>query len=437
MKLSSLGYKSVKLNKIDEMFPVQDILMQSGQIFQYESGIFAFDYIPNLVQKNIEKIIIEELDKVDCVQVSLPILQPSYIWKDSGRWDKYVADGTMFVIETKKNQYGLAPTAEEAIVKFSMQRLSSYKNLPVTFYQIGEKFRNELRPRGFLLRGKTFNMMDAYSFNIDENSLVDNYNKIRNAYFNIFKRLNLNVIPVAADNGAIGGKKSEEFMLLSELGEDTILYDSVTNIGLNSEILERADYISYLEEEYGIKDISKLEKRKAVELGHIFQLGTTYSEAMNANYVDSEGKNKPYYMGCYGIGVSRVMAMVYEMNAIKEKEKIVGSSLPIEVSPYLIYIVTKNDNKERLAEAYALYDMLNNNNIPVIIDDRDVQFGVKIKDSKILGVPYAAIFGDKCEKGSLELEIATSSERKIILIEDFIKVFSSINKDQDDQNKIR
>ena len=300
MKLSQTGMGTIKLNNLDEMYPVQDILLQTGQLVQYGSGIYAYNNIPLLVRKNVEKIITETLNKYGCIEVLLPTLQPEKMWKDSGRYSHYVEDGTMFTINTEKGNYCLAPTAEEAIVEFAREKLKSYKNLPVTFYQIGEKYRNEIRARGYLLRGKTFPMMDAYSFNLSEEDLVNTYNNIRQAYLEIFRKIGLDLIPVAADNGAIGGKKSEEFMLLSPIGEDTILYDEQTKTALNTEILERENYEQYLKEEYGITDISRLEKRKAIELGHIFQLGTKYSETMNGTYIAQDGKSALYYMGCYG-----------------------------------------------------------------------------------------------------------------------------------------
>ena len=163
-------------------------------------------------------------------------------------------------------------------------------------------------------------MMDAYSFNKDEQSLIESYDKVKQAYINIFKRLGLPTIPVVADNGAIGGKKSEEFMVLSDIGEDTVLYDEKTGTALNTEILEKENYKQYLKDEYEIDDISTLKPRKAVELGHIFQLGKSYSETMKANYMDSDGKEKPFYMGCYGIGVSRTLATIYEKSIVKDKD---------------------------------------------------------------------------------------------------------------------
>ena len=272
MKLSKTGIGNTKLSNIDEMYPGQSILMQTGQLVQYGAGLFGYNNIPLLVKRNLERIIQETLNKHDCVEVLLPILQPEKMWKDSGRYEHYVNDGTMLVVESNKGNFCLAPTGEEAMMEFAREKLKSYKNLPVTYYQIGEKVRNEIRTRGYLLRGKQFPMLDAYSFDKDENGMAKSYNNLRKAFLEIFEKIGMPVIPIVADNGAMGGKRSEEFMTISSQGEDTILYDDKTGIGLNTEILEKENYQEYLKEEYGITDISKLEKRKAIELGHIFQL---------------------------------------------------------------------------------------------------------------------------------------------------------------------
>ena len=318
----------------------------------------------------------------------------------------------MFSIQTEKGSYCLAPTAEEAVVEFAREKLKSYKNLPVTFYQIGEKYRNEIRARGYLLRGKSFPMMDAYSFNSSTEDLEKTYNNIRKAYLEIFEEIGLEAIPVAADNGAMGGRKSEEFMLLSSIGEDTILYDEKTKTALNTEILERENYEKYLETEYGITDISRLEKRKAIELGHIFQLGTKYSEAMNGTFIAKDGKPTLYSMGCYGIGVSRTVATIYEESVVKDKNgKVEGFVLPESVAPYKLQIIAKMDDEEKIKQANELYEKLNKMGIGVILDDRNINsIGVKIKDCKVLGTPYMAVIGDKVEKGKIEIENVKTGE---------------------------
>ena len=348
MKLSQTGMGNTKLNNIDEMYPGQSILLQTGQLVQYGAGLFGYNTIPLLVRRNIEKIIVDTLNEHGCIEVLLPTLQPDTIWKNSGRYDQYVNEGTMLITESNKGIFCLAPTGEEAMVEFAKEKLKSYKNLPATYYQIGEKYRNEIRTRGYLLRGKSFPMLDAYSFDLDVQGMQESYENVRKAFLEIFEKIGLKVIPIVADNGAMGGKKSEEFMLISEQGEDKILYDENTHIGLNTEILEKENYQEYLKEEYGIEDISNFKEIRTMELGHIFQLGTRYSEMMDGKYVGKDGKESLYYMGCYGIGVSRTLAALYEQCLINdEKWGPSGFVLPESVAPFKVQIVPKMENPEK------------------------------------------------------------------------------------------
>lgn len=423
MRLSQTGMGTTKLNNIDEMYPGQSILLQTGQLVQYGAGLFAYNTIPLLVRKNVEKIITETLNKYNCMEVLLPTLQPDTIWKNSGRYDHYVDDGTMLITESNKGTFCLAPTGEEAMLEFAREKLKSYKNLPVTYYQIGEKYRNEIRTRGYLLRGKAFPMLDAYSFDQNEEGMEKSYENVRKAFIEIFEKIGMKVIPIVADNGAMGGKKSEEFMLISEQGEDKILYDEKTGMGLNTEILEREDYQTYLKEEYGIEDISNLKEIRTMELGHIFQLGTRYSEMMNGKYVNQEGKETLYYMGCYGIGVSRTVAALYEQCVIQDQKwGPCGFVLPKSVAPYVVQIVPKIENKEKLDFANNVYQKLQQENIKSIIDDREnITMGAKIKDCKILGTPYLVVIGDKQEGEKIELEDMQTGETIMITIEELIQ----------------
>ena len=425
MKLSQSGMNTVKLNNIDEMYPGQSILLKTGQLVQYGAGIFGYNTVPLLVKRNIEKIIVDKLNKYGCTECLLPSLQPDTIWKKSGRYDHYVEDGTMLITESNKGVFCLGPTAEEAVVEFAKEKLKSYKNMPATFYQISEKYRNEIRTRGYLLRGKAFQMLDAYTFDVDEEEMAKSYERIKKAFLEIFETIGLPVTPVVADNGAMGGKKSEEFMMISEQGEDKILYDETTGIGLNTEILEREDYKEFLENEYGITDISNLKETRAMELGHIFQLGTKYSETMNEKFINKEGKESPYYMGCHGIGVSRTVAALYEKCLINdEKWGPCGFVLPENIAPYKIQIVAKMDDEEKIKKANELYDKLNENGISAILDDRDMQIGAKIKDCKVLGTPYMVVLGDKFDGTNLELENNKTGEKEMVTIEESIEKFT-------------
>ena len=426
MKLSNLGIGTMRVNKLDDMYPAQDMLMQSGQLVQYGTGIMGYGTIPLLVKRNIEEIIRQTLNDAGLAEVQMPTLQPKEIWEKSERWNKYIEEGVMLVVESDKGTFCLAPTAEEAVLEFAREKLKSYKHMPVTFYQIGEKYRNEIRNRGYLLRGKSFLMMDAYSFDTDIEGLEKSYKNVRDAYLKIAEKLDIEVLPVVADNGAMGGKKSEEMMLLSPIGEDTILYDAKSKIALNTEVLEKENYEEYLKEEYGIEDISGFEERRAIELGHIFQLGTRYSDTMKAVFIDRDGKEKPYYMGCYGIGVSRMLAAIYELSVIKnDKGEIDGISLPYNIAPFKLQIIAKMDDEEKVAEANKLYEDLKKCGIETIIDDREnVNFGARIRDAKVLGTPYLAIFGGKVENGKVELENTKTVEKEVIPVEKLIERFS-------------
>ena len=415
---------TVKLNNLDEMYPGQSILLQTGQLVQYGAGLFGYNTVPLLLRRKIEQIIVETLNKYGCIEVLLPTLQPDTIWKNSGRYDGYVNDGTMLITESNKGTFCLAPTGEEAMLEFAREKLKSYKNLPVTYYQIGEKFRNEIRTRGYLLRGKAFPMLDAYSFDINPEGMEKSYENVRNAFLEIFKKIGLDVIPIVADNGAMGGKKSEEFMLISNQGEDKILYNKETGIGLNTEILEKENYMEYLKEEYGIDSIEGFEEIRTMELGHIFQLGTRYSEMMNGKYTDKDGKEALYYMGCYGIGVSRTLAALYEECLIKDKnEKPCGFYLPENIAPFKVQIIPKMDDEEKVKIAEEIYNMLNEEGINRILDDREnINIGAKIKDSKVLGTPNILVIGDKTTGNILELENNKTGEKLEVTREELVRV---------------
>lgn len=429
MRVSKMGMKNVKLSNLDEMYPVQDILMQTNQVKQYGSGVYAYDNVPLKVQDNIEEIIKRNFNKADFIEVQMPLLQQDELWKRSGRYDKYIEEGVMMLSETDKGTYCLAPTAEEAITTFVENRITSHKQLPVGFYQIGPKFRNEIRNRGYLLRGREFLMFDLYTFDKDEIGMMESYKKIRETYFKAFNEIGLDIVAVAADNGSMGGKNSEEIMAISTIGEDTILFDEETKQGLNVEVLEKDNAEEYLKENYGINDVKKLKEKKACELGHIFALGIKYTESMNINFIDNENNSKPFYMGCYGIGVSRVLGLIYENNAIKENDKVVGVSLPLSVTPYYLYIIS-NDKKKESAE--ELYSKFNDKDIEVIIDDVKGSIGEKIRNAKVLGIPYIAIMGNNTEDGYVEIERTRDGAKKTVKVDELLDLVEEMKKEKKD-----
>lgn len=421
MRLSRLNIKKINLNDIDKNYPGQDTLFKLGELYQFESGIYGYGNLWTKLERIVENIIIEELDKVGCIQVEFPKLQPKKIWEQSNRWDIYTSSGDiMFTLDNNLGEYGLAPTAEECATLFGANRLQSYKNLPAIYYQIGEKFRKEIRTRGYLFRPRTFVMMDAYSFDKSEEDMKKTYDLMHIAYLNIFKRLGIKIIPTVSDNGVIGGSVAEEFQAVTKFGEDKILYYEKNDIGINKEVLEFDNKDEYLRQ-LGIEDITSLEEFNSIELGNNFQLGTKYSTSMNLYYKDEMGNDKPYYMGCYGIGLGRIIACLIENNVIVENDKIKGVSLPFEIAPYKVQIIYTENNKD---DAEKLYSYLLDNNVSAIIDDREkLSIGNRVNDVYVLGTPKIIILGNKFDKFNYEVEDSKTGDKQFVNFDNILSAF--------------
>lgn len=419
MKLSNLNIRKINFSDIDKNYSGQNILLKAGELYQYESGIYGYGNIWTKLENNVRQIITQELDKVGCIQVTFPKLQPKKIWEESKRWDLYTTQGDiMFTLNNNLGEYGLAPTAEECAAIFGANRLQSYKNMPAIFYQIGEKFRKEIRTRGYLFRPRTFTMMDAYSFDRTEEEMKKSYELMHQAYLNIFKRLGIKIVPTISDNGTMGGKISEEFQAFTALGEDKILYDEDRDIGLNEDVLELENKDEYLEQ-LGITDLNSLKEYESIELGNNFQLGTKYSDSMNLYYKDASGEKKPYYMGCYGIGLGRIMACLIENNVIKYNDKIKGFALPYDIAPYKVQIIYSIENKDI---AKKLYEELMQNEIPCILDDRDdLRIGNKINDAYVLGTPKIIVIGNQFDNKNYVVEDIKTNYKEIIECNEIVK----------------
>ncbi len=414
MKLSKLNIRRININDVDKDYSGQDILLKLGELYQFESGIYGYGNIWTKLERIVEDIIIDELDKVGCIQVEFPKLQPKKIWDQSLRWDIYTKENDiMFTIDNNLGEYGLAPTAEECATIFAANRLPSYKNLPATFYQIGEKFRKEVRARGYLFRPRTFVMMDAYSFDKSEEDMNETYKLMHKAYNNIFNRLGIKIITTVSDNGTMGGNVSEEFQAITNLGEDLILYDQSRDIAINKEVLSYDDKEEYLKR-FGITDELSLVEYRSVEIGNNFQLGTKYSESMSLYFKDDQGKDKPYYMGCYGIGLGRIIATIIENNVIRDNNIVKGFSLPYNIAPYKVHIVYTDRNEDI---AFSIYENLSTTGYNPVIDDRvDNSLGSKIKDAYVLGSPYILIIGNKFDGENIEIEETMTASKYIIPI---------------------
>lgn len=426
MKLSKLNIKKINFNDIDKNYSGQDILMKIGELYQFESGIYGYGNLWTKLEKTVENIIINELDKADCIQVEFPKLQPKKIWEQSNRWQQYTTEkDIMFSLDTNLGEYGLAPTAEECATIFGSNRLMSYKQLPTTYYQIGEKFRKEIRTRGYLFRPRTFVMMDAYSFDKTAEDMHKTFNKMHDVYINIFNKVGINIIPVISDGGTMGGRVSEEFQAITKLGEDTILYNQQKNIGINKEVLEFEDKATFIKALQGLS-LSDMKEYKSVELGNNFELGTKYSEAMNLCYQDENGNSMPYYMGCYGIGLGRIIATIIENNLVIKDNQVRGFALPYKIAPYKVQIIYNEDNKQN---AIDLYETLMNNNIEAIIDDRDnLSLGNRINDVALLGTPKIIILGKKYDNENYEVEDVKTNTVELVNKNNIVTYLNSIEK---------
>ncbi|ADP32171.1 proline--tRNA ligase [Bacillus atrophaeus] len=532
------------------------LLLRAGFIRQNTSGVYSYMPLAYKVIKNIQTIVREELEKINAVEMLMPALQQAETWQESGRWYTYGPE-LMRLKDRHGREFALGATHEEVVTSLVRDEVKSYKRLPLTLYQIQSKFRDEKRPRFGLLRGREFIMKDAYSFHASEESLDETYENMYGAYTNIFARCELNVRPVIADSGAMGGKDTHEFMALSEIGEDTIAYSDESTYAANIEMAEvinrdassseepkglekvhtpdvktieqlsgfldispeaciksvlckaddrfvlvlvrgdhevndikvknllqaevvelasREEVVQQLgtepgfvgpvevskevevyadlavkamvnavaganEQDYHYKNVNvdrdaaikeyadlrfiqegdpspdgkgTIRFAEGIEVGQVFKLGTRYSEAMNATYLDENGRSQPMLMGCYGIGISRTLSAIAEQH---HDEK--GLIWPKSVAPYDLHILAlnmKNDAQKELAE--KLYETFKTEGYDVLFDDRAERAGVKFADSDLIGLPIRITVGKRADEGIVEVKIRKTGESSEVSIEE-------------------
>lgn len=401
MKLSQYFYKGQK--NVKDTLPLSlNRLIRACFISQEASGIFRLLPLGLRVLKKITKIIEEEMDKI-AIQVELPFIQSTDLWKKSGRYEAYGKE-MLRLKDRNEQEFILPPTCEEGIFNVFEKICESYKDLPKTLYQITWKFRDELRPRGGLLRGRLFLMKDAYSFAVNEKDAHQDYVNNYNAYVNIFKRLNLEVYSIRADSGEIGGDLSHEFVIKSSEGDgEAYLYKSIENIKNIENIKELSGSFS---EEFVDKS-KNYQIARVIELAHIFYYDTKYADKLKSYYTDKNGNKAPYYGGCYGIGVSRIMGLLSMMDF-----------WPVEVSPFDLHIIATFE-KENMAN--DLYNKLKNKNVEVLYDDRNISFGEKKYDLNLIGIPKRIIVG----KEFIEYYNENQEVKNFNNIEEFLSFFIS------------
>ncbi|TRU87015.1 MAG: proline--tRNA ligase [Microcystis novacekii Mn_MB_F_20050700_S1] len=589
MRLSQQLFVTLREDPAEAEIPSHKCLVRAGYIRRIGSGIYAYLPLMWRVLQKVSQIVREEMNKAGAQECLLPQLQPAELWQESGRWDTYTkAEGIMFALtDRQKRELGLGPTHEEVITAVARDLIRSYRQLPVNLYQIQTKFRDEIRPRFGLMRGREFIMKDAYSFNLDEECLKKTYQAMDIAYRNIFRRCGLAFRAVEADSGAIGGSASQEFMVLADAGEDEVLftadekyaanvekavslpadkvasplkklakketpntntieslakfldcsataivknvlyevvYDSgitvlvllhirgdqeVNEVKLQNELVRQASrynaktilalkipdaaaqqkwatkplplgYIAPDLEDNLLKkasdiapkflriadhtvtdlenfitganetgfhvvganwgkdfilpelivDLRKaqvgdraihdpnqtLQSARGIEVGHIFQLGYKYSQAMNAFYTNEAGESTPICMGCYGIGVSRLAQAAVEQSYDKD-----GIIWPVAIAPYQAIVVIPNlADPDQVKTAESLYNELNQAGIETLLDDRDERAGVKFKDADLIGIPYRIVTGKSLKSGKVELVERASKKASEVAINEVV-----------------
>jgi len=560
MRFSQLYAPTLRENPADAEIPSQALLQRAGFVRKIAAGIYTYLPLARKTLLKIENIVREEMNRIGAQEILMPIVQPAELWQKSGRWDDYGPE--MMKLKDRHNRdFTLGPTHEELVTELIKNELTSYKQLPLSLYQIANKYRDEIRPRFGVLRAREFIMKDAYSFHDSLESLNDTYLKFKEAYSKIMERVGLRYTIIEASSGAIGGSESHEFVAFANSGESNILYCECGYAGSDERVPYKGDYPKYDEDEKEIElvytpnvrtveqvadflnvdvrrivkslifkgregfvmalvpgdkelnfeklkaylndqslqmalpdeilaefgvpigflgpvDLKKvriiadngvkymknfvvggmkkdhhyinvnygrdfeikewtdlivvqpgdpcpvcgksLKGEKGIELGHIFKLGTKYSETMDVKYMDKDGKMKPFIMGCYGWGISRTLGAVVEQ--LHDENGIIW---PISVAPFevVITIVGKQLEKEF---SEKLYDFLIKNNIDVIIDDRKVSPGVKFKDADLIGFPIRITIGKLYKNGQVELKDRTGKKR--VVSADLNEILASLNE---------
>lgn len=381
MKLSQYPLKTYKDTPAEAELTSHRLMLRSGLIKKLASGLFTWMPLGLKVLKKIENIVRKEMDATGALEILMPAIQPSRLWEETGRWDEY---GNLLLKMSDRHDrlFCFGPTHEEVITDIVRSELNTYKQLPVNFYQIQTKFRDEIRPRFGVMRAREFLMKDSYSFHLDQPSMDDEYEKIGHAYDNIFMQLGLNYRKVRADSGEIGGSTSHEYHVLAESGEDKIGYCDEEDFAANVETIKGNT----------APGGGELTFARGIEVGHIFQLGDKYSKSMKCSVLDNTGKSVDPIMGCYGIGISRIVAASIEQNHDKS-----GIIWPKEIAPFKIIIIaiTKKDDETVLLKSNQIYKDLLKSGYEVALDDRNERAGVKFAEAELIGIPYQIIVSER------------------------------------------
>ncbi len=411
MRMSQLFTKTSKTAPADEVAKNAQLLIRAGFVYKEMAGVYAYLPLGKRVLDNIIQIIREEMNAIGGNEVSMTALQSRETWELSGRWDDEVMDVWFKTRLANGTELGLAPTHEEPLTKLMKNFISSYKDLPVYPYQFQIKFRNELRSKSGLMRGREFWMKDLYSFSRTQEEHDAFYEIVTEAYHNVYDRLGIGDITYKTfASGGSFSKFSHEFQTLSPVGEDIIYVHKEKRIAINEEV-----YTDEVLADLGVTR-EELTEEKAVEVGNIFTLGTKYSDALDLTFTDVDGESKKVIMGSYGIGPSRLMGLLAEHFADDK-----GLVWPESVAPYKVHLVSLGESGSRQAD--ELYDELNEQQIEVLYDDRNERPGVKFADAELMGMPWRVTVSDRLvEARQVELTNRTSGETKLLTVQELLAI---------------
>ena len=411
MKTSNLLLATQRENPSDAETISHKLMLKAGLIRQVASGVYNWLPLGVKVLRKVENIVRREMENSGAQEILMPMVQPGELWKESGRWQQYGQELLIFE-DRHDREFCLGPTHEEVITDLCRNEIRSYKQLPVIFYQIQTKFRDEIRPRFGVMRSREFIMKDAYSFDLSEQQMDDSYQSMRDAYVKIFNSLGLDYRIVKADSGAIGGADSEEFHVLADSGEDLLAFSDKSDYAINAELLieSKSDQDpGSLEGQDSPDGKGKLKLKRGIEVGHIFKLGRKYSESMKLTIQSEKGNIHPE-MGCYGIGISRIVAAAIEQS--HDDKGIIWSK---EISPYTTALVEINPKGEENLKNLCtqIYTSLKERGNEVLWDDRDQSAGVKFSDMELIGIPQMIIIGEKSFREN-KVELKIRGEDKIV-----------------------
>ncbi len=416
MRQSQLFTKTKKEAPADEVSKNAELLARGGFIHKEIAGAYALLPLGQRVVEKIKNIVREEMNAIGGQELSMTALQNPELWKKTDRWDDEKVD-VWFKTKLKNDtELGLGCTHEEPITHMLTEYIQSYRDLPLYVYQIQTKFRNELRAKSGILRGREFLMKDMYSFCRDEKEHDEFYEKSKIAYKNVFSRVGLGHITyLTFASGGMFSKFSHEFQTITSVGEDTIYLDEDTGIAVNKEV-----YTDEILASLGLKR-EKLVEHKAIEVGNIFTMSERYSKPLGLIYKTEEENSLPVFMGAYGIGITRLMGTVVE--ALADDKGIIW---PESIAPFQVHLLVLGEDEKVLAEASQVYESLIKNNIEVLFDDRvGNSAGEKFADADLLGIPYRAVVSARSMKeGGIEIKKRTEEKGKIISKDELLKLLA-------------